>query len=102
MPRSENRTMPKVESGFLYSDEVSFPLDTALWREWLGSKTAFYFQSPRGTFTARRELRSGSWYWYAYRKHQGKLFKRYLGKSDELTAGRLAEVAELLDSRVSG
>ena len=97
MPRRENRDMPRVESGFLYSDAGSVAVGGAEWLTWLQSHTAFYFESTVGTFTARRELRSGSWYWYAYRKRQGKLSKRYLGKSAELSSSRLGEVAQLLD-----
>jgi LuxR family transcriptional regulator, maltose regulon positive regulatory protein len=101
MPRRENRNMPRVESGYLYADAGSLAVDGQEWLPWVESHTAFYFESPGGTFTARRELRSGSWYWYAYRKHKGRLSKLYLGKSVELTGARLVEVAELLDRRVS-
>jgi LuxR family maltose regulon positive regulatory protein len=97
MPRRENRNMPKVESGYLYADVGSLAVDSPEWLSWVQSHTAFYFQSTGGTFTARRELRSGSWYWYAYRKRQGKLLKRYIGKSEELTSVRLGEVARDLD-----
>lgn len=101
MPRRENRSMPRVESGLLYTEDQSVRLDTAEWWAWLSSYRAFYFTSPKGTFTARRELRSGSWYWYAYRKHASKLFKIYLGRSSELSFMRLGEVAELLDRRIA-
>ena len=101
MPRRENKTMPKVESGYLYTDAGSVALDSPEWISWVEAHTAFYFESTTGTFTARKELRSGGWYWYAYRKHLGKLSKCYLGKSQELTSSRLVEVAELLDRRVS-
>ena len=100
MPRRENRDMPKVESGYLYSDAGSVAVDSPQWSAWLVEHTAFYFESTTGTFTARKELRAGSWYWYAYRKRQGVLSKRYMGKSEELTGSRLAAVAELLDRRV--
>jgi hypothetical protein len=99
MPRRENKSMPKVENAFLYSDAGSFPVGGREWSSWITASTAFYFFSPAGTFTARKELRSGGWYWYAYRKHQGKLYKRYMGKSEELTNELLVETAEQLDSR---
>ena len=100
MPRRENKSMPKVESGYLYTDDGSFRVDSSEWEAWITSHTAFYFASPVGTFTARKELRSGGWYWYAYRKHQSKLYKLYAGKSEELTSSRLVEIAGLLESRI--
>jgi LuxR family maltose regulon positive regulatory protein len=100
MPRGENRDMPKVESGYLYADAGSVAVDSSQWLPWLVAHTAFYFESTVGTFTARKELRSGGWYWYAYRRQQGRLSKRYLGKSEELTGARLVEVAEQLDQRI--
>jgi predicted ATPase/DNA-binding CsgD family transcriptional regulator len=36
------------------------------------------------------------WYWYAYRRSQGKLRTAYLGKSEELTLQRLNTTAEAL------
>src|SRR5258708_37665701 len=49
------------------------------------------------TFTARKEQRPGGWYWYAYRRSQGKLHSVYLGKSEELTLERLNTTAEGLE-----
>jgi LuxR family transcriptional regulator, maltose regulon positive regulatory protein len=100
MPRRENKSMPKVENAFLYSDAGSFPVGGREWEAWIVGSTAFYFFSPAGTFTARKELRAGSWYWYAYRKHQGKLYKLYMGKSEDLAPARLVEVADQLESRI--
>jgi len=49
-----------------------------------------------GAFTVRRERKRHSWYWYAYHKHNGKLHKAYLGKSEEMTLQRLNCVATAL------
>ena len=38
----------------------------------------------------------GAVYWYAYRKREGKLAKKYLGKTADLTFTRLKEVAGVL------
>lgn len=101
MPRRENRDMPKVESGYLYSDAAGCAVDSPAWMSWVEGHTAFYFVSNAGTFTARKEQRSGGWYWYAFRRHRGKLSKLYLGKSIELTGARLDTVAELLNQRIN-
>lgn len=69
---------------------------TPAWYAWLQTTTTFTFTSDKGTFTARRERagnRRGSWYWRAYYKHDGKLRRAYLGRSEEMTLERLSAVA---------
>ncbi|HEY6409115.1 MAG TPA: NB-ARC domain-containing protein, partial [Ktedonobacteraceae bacterium] len=68
------------------------------WYTWLADQhiQSFSFRNPGGTFTARRERKRHSWYWYAYRKRAGKLRKAYLGKSEELTPERLNAIAVAL------
>jgi LuxR family maltose regulon positive regulatory protein len=68
------------------------------WYAWLiePGPRSFAFSGTLGTFTARREERHGTWYWYAYRSRGGHLHKVYLGKSEELTLERLHEAAALL------
>jgi predicted ATPase/DNA-binding CsgD family transcriptional regulator len=71
------------------------------WYSWLASETtrSFAFKNHLGTFTARRERKRNGWYWYVYRKLQGKLHKAYLGKAEEISHERLAAVAEALSRR---
>ena len=74
------------------------------WFAWLRSDVSrsFSFQSPAGTFTARRERRRrGGHYWIAYRTSAGRQHKAYLGKVDDLTAERLAHVAGTLAERIA-
>ena len=106
MPRAENKSTPKVIGDMLYHDEGGCVIGSAEWFAWLNQEqhSAFYFESPIGTFTASKESRKGHLYWYAYRrqgrKRRGpnlaKLHKAYLGKSDDLTGDRLIEVARQL------
>lgn len=65
------------------------PLDSPQWYEWLTRHTQFKFQGTAGHFSARRETRHGSDYWYAYRRRGGRLHKVYLGKSEEISPARL-------------
>jgi len=62
------------------------------WLNWLMENLSFHYESQSSDigFTTRRE-KSG--YWYAYKKVSGKLHKRYLGISEDLTIERLEEVA---------
>lgn len=102
MGRRENKAMPRVESGYLYSETASFVVDSPAWQAWLVCHIAFYFSSRDGSFTARKELRNGGYYWYGYRRQDGKTHKVYLGKSSDITVQRLADVARQLAERIEG
>jgi len=72
---------------------------TPTWYAWLLTNSIFAFHGDVGSFTARKERASnqrGSWYWKAYRKHHGKLYSTYLGKSQALTIEHLHAVAATL------
>jgi len=93
------RRIPHVASGMLNAqDRPAAPeimVDSPAWAAWLEDMAthSFSFEGPGGTFTARKERRSGSneEYWSAYRKRGGKLRKVYLGKAENLTLARLDE-----------
>jgi predicted ATPase/DNA-binding CsgD family transcriptional regulator len=77
-------------------------VDTADWYAWLRTASTFAFHGEQGTFTARKERagsRRGGEYWKAYRRRHGKLYRAYLGKSEELTLERLQAVAVVLASK---
>jgi DNA-binding CsgD family transcriptional regulator len=69
---------------------------SAEWFAWLEHHCSFRFETDCVAFTARKEQRPGGWYWYAYRRKQGKLCSTYIGKLKELTLDRLGSVAEIL------
>jgi LuxR family maltose regulon positive regulatory protein len=67
------------------------------WFAWLEGATSFAYRDSAGRFTARKEQRQrGGWYWKAYRKLAGKLYRVYLGKTADLTAARLVGAATTL------
>ena len=74
---------------------------TDAWYTWLADQhiQSFSFRHPLGTFTARRERKRYGWYWYAYRKRAGRLYKAYLGKTEELTLERLNAAAAALTGK---
>ncbi|HEU5347601.1 MAG TPA: LuxR C-terminal-related transcriptional regulator [Ktedonobacterales bacterium] len=72
------------------------PVGSASWFDWLQTAQSFAYRGAAGRFTARQEERSGSRFWYAYRRQDGVLRKTYLGRSTELTAQRLDEAARAL------
>ncbi len=93
---------PQVHNGLLTlhtgSPQLSIDVESPEWWQWLnaGSVSTFRYLNEQDSFTARRERKSGGHYWYAYRRHQGKLHKAYLGKSDELTRAHMDAVAASL------
>lgn len=90
---------PTVRDGLLreYAEKASLidaiAVESCAWYAWLESHCSFRFEHLAGTFTARKEQRSGNWYWYAYRRKAGRLYTAYLGKSVELSATRLHIIA---------
>jgi hypothetical protein len=95
-----NKADYSVTAGIMeLPDGHCFEVGTHEWWEWVNSDKAesFRFECDHGVkgYRARKEgikARSGS-FWYAYKRIDGKLRKRYLGKSDELSLGRLESVA---------
>ena len=73
------------------------------WYTWLNAEQnqSFVFRNELGTFTARRERQRHGWYWYAYRKREGKLHKAYLGKAEKLTPERLKDAVSRLTTETA-
>jgi LuxR family maltose regulon positive regulatory protein len=100
------RRIPLVTAGVLRvlepQGEPRISVDSPGWAAWLRDPAtrSFSFRGSNGTFTARKERRSGSEeYWSAYRKRGGKLRKVYLGKAEKLTLARLEDTATVLAGR---
>lgn len=95
----DNRLFP-VASGTIDGQEIG--VGSVEWYHWLEKHSAFVFEGTNGNFTARREQRSGNDYWYAYRKHDGKLHKLYLGRGANLTLDRLNDTASHMAALIAG
>jgi len=85
----------------IYQDQLrhrlSFEPGSQEWFDWLAARSSFTFQGKNGVMTVCQERRlRGGCYWYAYRRRAQKVVKKYLGRSRELTVGRLEEVAQQL------
>src|SRR5215469_2902442 len=97
------RSIPTVREGSLQqhigegasTDTIS--IGTPAWYSWLEQHHSFTFETPRTTFTERKEQRPGGRYWYAYRRIRGKLHSFYLGKTEELTLERLNAAKEVFE-----
>src|SRR5260221_282503 len=97
------RSTPTIDKNTLIAHEgeraLEIAVGSAAWFEWVGreSSTLFAFHVPEGGYTARKEgsgSRRGGWYWKAYRKHQGRLYRAYMGKAEDLTLMRLKEIEQ--------
>src|SRR6266567_6080320 len=107
-PDEENtmaqKLLPVVSDRLLFVSEggarESMPIvvGSPPWYAWLAEEQnrSFSLRIPLGTFTVRRERVRHSQYWYIYRRCGGKLRKAYLGKTEEITLGRLESVAATL------
>jgi non-specific serine/threonine protein kinase len=73
------------------------------WWQWLRAPetASFRFEGEGSAFTARRELRAGHAYWYAYRRRGPRLEKVYLGRSEEIDLARLCGAAVRLSGPAS-
>ncbi|MEG4121847.1 hypothetical protein QUA43_30820 [Microcoleus sp. N9_B4] len=95
-------TIPLVVQGLVEIEKSGkvFELDSSKGSAWLESIGSFRFE-PVGDnkpYTVRKEAGKGGDYWYGYRKQNGKLHKKYIGKSSEINTAKLEEIAEALNT----
>jgi chromosome segregation ATPase len=90
-------TIPSVIQGLVETEDGKvFELETPKGSAWLESIGSFRFE-PSGDskpYTVRKEA---GIYWYGCRKIAGKVRKKYIGKSLEVTVAKLEEIAEALE-----
>jgi len=90
-------TIPSVIQGLVETEDGKvFELETPKGSAWLESIGSFRFE-PSGyskPYTVRKEA---GIYWYGCRKIAGKVRKKYIGKSLEVTVAKLEEIAEALE-----
>ncbi len=79
------------------SEALAIASDDHAWLAWVDQISSFAFHGKNGVYTASKEQRQrGEGYWYAYARVAGKLVKRYLGRSMNLTISRLEKIAQEL------
>lgn len=71
------------------------PVGSPTWYAWLSDtrNQSFALHTTHGQITMRQEQKRNGWYWYAYRKRDGKLHKVYAGKANDLSPARLDQIA---------
>ena len=106
------KTTPQIQQQQLFCYPEPAPIcmvGSLAWFVWLETATSFrYFSSQRRNLfrghgplldpiSLRKERRRRGSLWYANRRFQGILHKRYVGKSTSLTLEKLEEIAVLLN-----
>ncbi|MGQ9548248.1 MAG: hypothetical protein ACUVSY_00395 [Roseiflexus sp.] len=73
-----HRSQVCVIDHHLYRNDESATImvGSPAWYAWLSDEhtLSFVYRSAYGGFTARRERQRNRWYWYAYRRINGKLY----------------------------
>jgi chromosome segregation ATPase len=89
--------IPSVMQGLIETEGGKvFELDSPKGSAWLESIGSFRFE-PAGSSKACTVRREPSGYWYGCRKIAGKVRKKYIGKSSEISTVKLEEVAAALE-----
>ena len=104
-------TTPLIQQQQLYLPDQQTALcavGSPAWYVWLSTAASFRFASTQrrliihghgpllAPISLRKERRRQGLFWYAYRRVHGQLYKRYVGRSEQLTLARLDEVASIL------
>lgn len=110
MAGQSRRSTPMVKGDFLLYESssmaeqrtlsVQLKVGSVQWLQWLRGADRFYVDGTLGKFTARREIRRDQAYWYACRKLGGKLYKKYIGKSEDITPEVLRDVDQVLSAMI--
>lgn len=67
----------------LYTRQGHIAIDTPEWNAWIDTNKAFYISyihQLKCEVSVRVEVRNGTRHWYAYKRVQGVLYKRYVGQ----------------------
>jgi chromosome segregation ATPase len=96
-PVRQLMTIPSILQGLIETkDGKVFELDSPKGVAWVEAIGSFRFE-PAGNakpYTVRKEA---SGYWYGCRKVAGKVRKKYIGKTSEVSTAKLEEIAEALE-----
>jgi chromosome segregation ATPase len=89
--------IPSVVQGMIETEDGKvFELDSPKGTAWAETIGSFRFE-PSGGHKACTVRREPSGYWYGCRKVAGKVRKKYIGKSSEVSIVKLEEIAKALE-----
>jgi chromosome segregation ATPase len=95
-PIKQLMALPSVIQGTVEVEGKVFELDSPKGAAWVETIGSFRYEpsSDSKAYTVRREP---SGYWYGCRKIAGKVRKKYIGKSSEISVAKLEEIAAALE-----
>src|SRR5258708_15674227 len=81
-----------------YTDTIDVREEPEAWLKRLAASTSFSFLGREGHLTLLKEVRphGGDGYWYAYRRQGKRTAKKYAGRTADLSAARLEQMARVL------
>ena len=89
--------IPSVVQGLIETEDGKvFELDSPKGAAWVEAIGSFRFE-PAGDSKAYTVRREPSGYWYGCRKVAGKVRKKYIGKTSEVSTAKLEEIAAALE-----
>jgi LuxR family maltose regulon positive regulatory protein len=93
MARKSSKKTAVVMSGVLYAenpDITGIKIGSDEWFKWLETGETFYLDESG--YTVRAEKRRQGLSWYAFKKVDGKLTKKYVGRTAGVTLAKLNEL----------
>lgn len=94
MPKQSSTALLNLELGYLEESGSSIQVDTPEFQNWLHNNDSFRVEAAgENSYRARKESYTGTDYWYGVKKVSGKLHKRFIGKTNEVTCDRLTQIA---------
>lgn len=78
------KLLPRLYDGFLQGDGVTVRVDSQEWFDWLRANKSFAVEMPNCRVTFRKEQRHDKEFWYAHRRVNGKLKRKYAGHTGVL------------------
>ncbi|NMG20700.1 GIY-YIG nuclease family protein [Brasilonema bromeliae] len=85
-----------LKEKYLQDNKTRIDCNTPSFEQWLQDNISFRVEAGENSYRARKESYTSNDYWYAVKKVDGKLHKKFIGKSDEVTCDRLKEVADVI------
>ena len=68
---------------------------------WLAEAQSFTYAQHELLLTVRREKRASGSFWYAYKTHQGKTYKVYIGSDDNVTPGNMKQAVQAMQDKIN-
>lgn len=94
MPKESSSAYLSLDNGYLDDSGKQIEADTEEFHDWLQNNDSFRVDAGENSYRARKESYTGTDYWYGVKKVAGKLHKRFIGKTEEVTRDRLSAVAD--------